>query len=340
MKSSRAPSKAGSARKAAPRAARPSAGSGTSALLEAWGRGAFPSSIYLEGPSEPVRAAMLAELRAAWAAAVPDAPVGRVFLASESSVEEVLAAYQGGSLFASRELAIVLEVEDYGKSEKWVAALAVGIARGAPNSCLVLVESRAENPRKTLEPLRVACGARWTAELPSRAELMAWGARRLQRHGLEAEAGVLERVTDACEGDPLAFFNEVDRLAAFGQDGRITAADAAAVLQPAVGADLPEFLSAVALGYPGLATQRLGRLLAAGVNQGTVMFALSNLVGGALGGWARERELSAGMRQRMEPGELARAMDAMYRAEAAWKGGRVDVVAALEQVTRALAGAR
>ena len=70
------------------------------------------------------------------------------------------------------------------------------------------------------------------------------------------------------------------------------------------------------------------------------MFALSNLVGGALGGWARERELSARMRQRMEPGDLARSMDAMYRAEAAWKGGRVDVVAVLEQVTRALAGAR
>jgi len=332
MKSSRAPSKAGS-----PRGGR--SGSGAAPLLDAFDRGAFPGSLYIDGPSEPVRAAMLAELRAAWARAVPDAPIGRVFLASEASVEEILAAYQGASLFASRELAIVLEIEDIAKSEKKVAALAVGIARGAAQSCLVLVESSADNPRKTLEPLRTACAMRWVAEPPSRADLMEWGTRRLRRHQLEAEAGVLEKVTDACEGDPLAFFNEVDRLVAFGQDGRVTAADAARVMQPAVGADLPDFLSAVALGYPGLATQRLGRLLAAGVNEGTVMFALSNLVGGALGGWAKERELSARMRQRMEPGDLARAMDAMYRAEAAWKGGRVDVVAALEQVTRALAGA-
>jgi DNA polymerase III delta subunit len=337
MKSSRAPSKAGSPRSAAPRSR--SGGDATLALLDAFDRGAFPSSLYVEGPSEPVRAALLSELRAAWAAAVPDAPVGRVFLASEASIEEILAAYQGASLFASRELAIVLEIEDIAKSEKKVAALAVGIARGAPQSCLVLVESSADGARKTLEPLRTACAVRWVAAPPSRAELMAWGARRLQRHGLAAEAGVLEKVTDACEGDPLAFFNEVDRLAAFGENGKVTAADAAKVMQPAVGADLPDFLSAVALGYPGLATQRLGRLLAAGVNEGTVMFALSNLVGGALGGWARERELSARMRQRMDPGDLARAMDAMYRAEAAWKQGKVDVVAALEQVTRALAGA-
>lgn len=336
MKSSRAPSKAGSGRRAAPRAA----GAGTLALLEDFGRGTFPSSLYVEGPSEPAKAALLAELRSAWAAAVPDAPVGRVFLASEASVEEVLAAYQGASLFASRELAIVLEVEDYGKSEKRVAALAVGIARGAPGACLVLVESRAENPRKALDPLRAASAARWSADPPSRPELMAWGARRLTRAGLTAEPGVLEKVTDACEGDPLAFFNEVDRLAAFGSGGRITAADAAAVLQPVVGADLPEFLSAVALGYPGLATQRLGRLLAAGVGEGTIVFALSNLVGGALGGWAKERELSARMRQRLEPGALARAMDTMYRTEAAWKGGRADAVAVLEQATRALAGSR
>ena len=103
MKSSRAPSKAGSPRKAGPRAARSSADAGTRALLEAWDRGEFPSSIYVEGPSEPVRAAMLAELRSAWAAAVLDAPIGRVFLASEASVEEVL-RLSGRFVVRSREL--------------------------------------------------------------------------------------------------------------------------------------------------------------------------------------------------------------------------------------------
>lgn len=333
MKSSRAPSKAGSARRPAP-------GAGSAALLEGFDRGTFPPSLYLEGPCEPVRAALLSELRAAWAVHVPDAPVGRVFLASESSVEEVLAACQGASLFASRELSIVLEVEDYGKSEKRVAALAVGVARGAPGACVVMVESTADSARKTLDPLRAACTSRWSAEHPERAELLAWGVRRLRRQRATAEAGVLEKVADACEGDPLAFFNEVDRLAAFATDAPLSAADAAAVLQPVVGADLPEFLSAVALGYPRLATQRLGRLLAAGVSEGSIVFALSNLVGGALGGWARERELSAVLRRRLEPGDLARALDAMYRTEAAWKGGRVDVVAALEHATRALSGAR
>jgi hypothetical protein len=31
-------------------------------------------------------------------------------------------------------------------------------------------------------------------------------------------------------------------------------------------------------------------------------------------------------------------MDALYRGEAAWKGGRADVVAVLEQATREVAG--
>jgi hypothetical protein len=38
----------------------------------------------------------------------------------------------------------------------------------------------------------------------------------------------------------------------------------------------------------------------------------------------------------MSPVQLSRALDACYRAEAAWKGGRADAVAVLEQTTRAL----
>ena len=69
-----------------------------------------------------------------------------------------------------------------------------------------------------------------------------------------------------------------------------------------------------------------------------MLFALANLVGGALGGWARHRELSATLARRRPARELARAMDAVYRAEAAWTGGRADVVAVLEQATRAVCG--
>ena len=70
-----------------------------------------------------------------------------------------------------------------------------------------------------------------------------------------------------------------------------------------------------------------------------MLFALSNLVGGALGGWARHKELSAALARRRPPRELARSLDAIYRAEAAWKSGRADVVAVLEQATRAVCAA-
>ena len=343
MKSSPGRSRAGSggprsgarpaARSAAPRGGGPV---GAAALFERFDRAAFPASLYLDGPSEPLKAALLAELRHAWAGAT-GGQHARVFRAAETSVEEILSAYQGISLFSPRDLVIVLEVEDLGRSAKRVAALAEGIARPAGESCLALVESEADLPRKSLDPLRAACATRWNAAVPRRAELSFWCARRLERAGVKADDGVVDAVIEACEGDALACFNEIDRLAAYAAtSGRLAAAEVATLLRPVAGSALVDYLGAVAQGQPRLAARRLSRVLAAGAGEGEVMFALSNLVGGALGGWARERELSMTLGRRLGPPALARAMDALYRAEAAWKGGRADAVAVLEQATRAL----
>jgi DNA polymerase III delta subunit len=333
-RSSAARSRAGSP---AGRAGLASAGRGGEALAGI-DRGLFPRTLYLDGPSEPLKAAILHDLRHAWAQAFPAAPPARVLRAAESSVEEVLAAHQGGSLFDPRELTLVFEVEDFAASEKRVTALAEGLRRPAGESTLVLVESEAEKPRKSLDPLRAACEARVSAEPPDRAALLAWGARRLAREQLTAEPSVLEAIADACEGDALAFFSELARLTGFaGAGGRLTRADCAALLRPAVGAGITDYLAAVSAGNAALAARRLGRLLAAGESEGTVLFALTNLVGGALGGWARSRELSAALRSRCAPARLLRSLDALYRAEAAWKGGRADAIAVLEQATRVVA---
>jgi hypothetical protein len=100
---------------------------------------------------------------------------------------------------------------------------------------------------------------------------------------------------------------------------------------------LPQYLAAVGEGNEALASRRLGRLLAAGENEGSILWALSNLVGGALGGWTKFREPAGALGRRLGRARLLHAMDAMYRAEAAWKGGRADAVAVLEQATRVLA---
>jgi len=262
-----------------------------------------------------------------------------VLRVAETGVDEILATYQGGSLFASRELILVLEVEDLGKSEKRVAALAEGLSRPGAETCLVLVESEAENPRKTLEPLRAACALRIVAEPPTRGELLAWGGRRARREKIELEAGLLETLAETCEGDALAYFSELSRLLSFaGPGGVVTRKDAESLLTPAVGAVLVDYLGAVTAGDARRASRRLGRLLAAGESEGSILWALTNLVGGALGGWSRQRELSAALRSRRSPAQLLRAMDALYRAEAAWKSGRADAVAVLEQATRVVAG--
>ncbi len=203
-------------------------------------------------------------------------------------------------------------------------------------------EAEAESPRKSLEPLRAVAGLLWTAEAPDPAELVRWGERRLAHDGLEAEPGVVATVVEACEGDALTFFNELEKLevTAGGAGGsrRVTRAAAAAILKPVVESDLPAYLGAVALGRPRQAGRALSRLLEAGAGEGEVLFALANLVGGAMGGWAIRKELSATLRRRRTPGELARSLDALYRAEAAWKSGRADAVAVLEVATRAVCG--
>ena len=99
---------------------------GTAELIERVAGGTFPASLYIEGPSEPLKAAVLAELRRAWALACTESPRARVFRAAEASIEELLAAWQGGSLFSPRDLIVVLDVEDLGRSEKKIAALAAG----------------------------------------------------------------------------------------------------------------------------------------------------------------------------------------------------------------------
>jgi DNA polymerase III delta subunit len=177
---------------------------------------------------------------------------------------------------------------------------------------------------------------------PERAALLRWGGRRVKRAALDPEKGVLEQLADACEGDPLAFFNELDKLCTLaggpGTEGRITPDDLARMLRPTVGADLPDYLAAVALGRRDLAAQRLGRVLAGGAGEGLVLWTLVNMVGGALGGWSRHRDLSMALARRRRPQDLAETLDALYRAEAAWKSGRADVVAVLEQATRSVCG--
>jgi DNA polymerase III delta subunit len=313
---------------------------GADQLVERLGRDDFPSALYLDGPDEGLKTALLAEYRQAWARAVPETPAARVFGASETSVDELLAAFHGGSLFAPRELLIVLDVEDYGRSDKRIAALAEGVARPTSGTCIVLVESAAETERKSLAPLRVACSAHCPALPAPRNMLLAWGKRRAAREKITVEPGVMESVVEACEGDPIAFFDELEKLCAWaGPGGRMRDADVATLMRPVAGADLPGYLAAIAGGDSATAARRLNRLLAAGVGEGTVLFALANLVGGALGGWSRHRDLSAALRQRLASRELARALDGIYRAESAWKGCRADVIAVLEQATRAVAGA-
>jgi DNA polymerase III delta subunit len=175
---------------------------------------------------------------------------------------------------------------------------------------------------------------------PGEQALLRWGQRRLAAAGAEAEPGALEALLATCERDALAFLNEVGKLAVLaGREGRVAHAHVQALTAPRLGADLPDFLLAVASGDAAAAAQRLERLLAAGESEGAVLWALGNLVAGSVGGWSRWKDLAFLLARRRRPHELARALDAVYRAESAWKAGRTDARSALEQATREVASA-
>jgi DNA polymerase III delta subunit len=328
-RSSAAPSKAGDA-----------AGAEPLALLARAEAGEFPPTLAITGPDESLKAAFLAEYRAAWARAVPEAPHARVLWPGEDDVDTLLSAFHGVSMFTPRELFVVFGIEQLGRSEKRVAALAAGLARPAGGNAMVLVESAAEGERKTLQPLIAACAVRWEARLEPGQPLRPWAERWLAARGLTADAGALDLLAERCEDESTAYFNELGKLPYLARDGRVTREQVASLTDPMLGAELVDFLGAVARGEAGRAQQKLARMLAEGEGEGGVLFALGNLVGGALGGWSRHKELSLVLARRVgSPRRLARALDAVYRTESAWKGGRADIATALEQATREVATA-
>lgn len=312
------------------------------ALLARLEQGEFPGVVYLEGPDEAVKTAFLADYRRAWALAVPESPTARI-LRPDEGIDEILAAYQTVSMFTSRELTIVFSVEKLVRSDKQIQALAAGLATPSSGSSLVLVEAAADKPRKKLDPLREVATARLEVTSPDERGLLEWGRRRLLATGNTAEAGALQALLDACERDPLAFLNEAGKLSVLaGDGGTVTMAHVRTLTAPKLGAELPDFILAVAQGDAKRAGQRLERILAAGESEGTILWSLGHLATSSLlrtsapYSWAMYKEATAAMARRRNAQSLARAVDAVYRAEAAWKGGRTDVRSALEQATRDL----
>jgi DNA polymerase III delta subunit len=72
------------------------------------------------------------------------------------------------------------------------------------------------------------------------------------------------------------------------------------------------------------------------VGEGSVLFALTNLFGGALGGWSRYRSLSEEVRRRMSARRIAQGLDLLFRVERAWKSGRAEAETLLEHATQVL----
>ncbi len=302
-----------------------------------------PGTTYLQGHDEALKAEILTALKEAWIAAVPDAPP-TVLRAGESGPAGVLNAVQGGSLFASRALVIVLRVEDWARSASVPAAVAQGIGTVPPENLLVFVEGAGDSERKHLNPLRGACARIFALDGLATTELRPWAERHAARHGLTLAPDAWEALFELPRLDTGEVFNELDKLAAWaGPGGRATRAEVEAIVHPAGGATLGALADAVVERRGDRAMDCLLRALEGGESAGGVLFQLTTLLSGALrlrgggSGWVRDRMRSQRVAARWRTDEIARGIDLLYRCERAWKTGRapedVLLVRAIEGLT-------
>jgi len=323
-KSSKKPAARRSAASAAPRAGGPAA-------CEAWlARAAdSPGTTYLSGNDEALKAEILHALKEAWLAAVPDSPP-TVLRAGEAGPSNVLNAVQGGSLFASRSLVIVLRVEDWARSATVPVGVAQALAPIPPENLLVFVESAGDSERKHLNPLRAACARVFALDGLPPSELRHWADRHAARRGLALAPDAWDALFELPRLDAGEVFNELDKLAAWAgpEAGPVSREQALAIVHPAGGATLSDLADAVAERRGELAMDCLLRALEGGESPGSILFQLVTLLSGALrlsgggGGWVRDRRRSSLIAARWSPAEIARGLDLLYRCERAWKGGR------------------
>jgi DNA polymerase III delta subunit len=313
----------GTGASAAPRAGGPAA-------CEAWlARVAeSPGTTYLQGQDEALKTEILTALKESWNASVPDAPP-TVMRAGEAGPGAVLNAVQGGSLFASRSLVIVLRTEDWARSSTTPVAVAHGLVAIPPENLLVLVESAGDSERKYLNPLRAACARVFALDGLPPSELRPWAERHAKRAGVTLAPDAWDALFEMPRLDTGEAFNELDKLAAWaGPGGRVTGADVTALAHPAGGATLGALADAVAARRGDAAMDCLLRALEGGESPGTVMFQLVSLLSGALRlrgggrGWVRDRARSERIASGWKAEEIARGLDLLYRCERAWKTGR------------------
>jgi DNA polymerase III delta subunit len=337
----KAASKRGTAKASAPRAGGPAA-------CEAWlARAAeSPGTTYLSGNDESLKAEILHALKEAWLAAVPDSPPS-VLRAGEAGPSNVLGAVQGGSLFASRSLVIVLKVEDWARSSTVPVAVANALAQIPPENLLVFVESAGDSERKHLNPLRAACARVFALDGLPPSELRHWADRHAKRQGLALRPDAWDALFELPRLDAGEVFNELDKLAAWAEPGQaVTREQALAIVHPAGGATLGDLADAVAERNGALAMDCLLRALEGGESSGSILFQLVTLLSGALrltgggGGWVRDRRRSGLIAARWAPAEIARGLDLVYRCERAWKTGRAPDETLLVRAVQGLTSAR
>lgn len=178
-------------------------------------------SYLLAGPEAGKRAAFVAELRAAIAAADGQAPEEHRLYAAEASVGELLSLLRNGSLFSSRRL-FEYRGAELVRGKEDLAALAAYIAAPAEGAVLLL-ETESFYAEKALEEAVGKERKKTFFEL-FESEKPRWVERRLRELGLGIDEEGTEILLELIENDTEELETACSRLALLFPEGKVLGA--------------------------------------------------------------------------------------------------------------------
>lgn len=270
-----------------------------------------------------------------------------------------LAAFNSLSLFASRRL-VELRLPTGKPGAEGARALASWCARPPADTWLVVLLPRLERADQATKWFAALdrIGVIVTPQPPTLAELPAWIGARLARHGLQADAEALDFIAARVEGNLLAAYQEIEKLALLLPPGPVRLEDVREAVLDVARYDAGQLSEALLKGEgprllriieglkqagetPILAlwilTQELRTLyrLALSLRRGeTLACACARLKV-----WESRRPLITRALQRLDAPTLARALIEATRIDRAAKGlEREDAWALLKRLSLTLAG--
>jgi DNA polymerase-3 subunit delta len=181
--------------------------------------------------------------------------------ASETPPEAVVSACNSYSLFGEGPFVLVKNLDAWNAAQK--AVLVEYLDDPAPVADLVLLGKKLGAREKLLAAVKES-GEVHTFEQPTGKALVGWVVGQAKRLGLDLPEDLARNLTDRCSGDKIRLTSEIEKLALYVGEGKVTREDVEALCPPDVRSNIFAFVDSLAAGDRGKALKSLEDLISTG----------------------------------------------------------------------------